>query len=48
LVKIVPRVGPKETAHSVIAIKVNSGATDNNNTEFRNININVESFVPLT
>ncbi len=48
LVKIVPRVGPKETAHSVIAIKVNSGATDNSNTEFRNININVESFVPLT
>lgn len=48
LVKIVPRVGPKETAHSVIVIKVNNGATDNNNTEFRNISINIESFVPLT
>jgi hypothetical protein len=48
LVKIIPRVGPKETAHSIIVIKVNKGQTDNNNTEFRNININVESFVPLT
>ena len=48
LVKIIPRVGPKETAHSVIVIKVNRGVTDNNNTEFRNININIESFVPLT
>lgn len=48
LVKIVPRVGPKETAHSIIVVKVNNGATDNNNTEFRNISINVESFVPLT
>ena len=48
LVKITPRVGPKETAHSIVVIKVNKGQTDNNNTEFRNININVESFVPLT
>lgn len=48
LVKITPRVGPKETAHSIVVIKVNKGQTDNNNTEFRNISINVESFVPLT
>ena len=48
LIKIIPRVGPKETAHSILVIKVNKGQTDNNNTEFRNISINVESFVPLT
>lgn len=48
LIKIVPRVGPKETANSIVVIKVNRGQTDNNNTEFRNISINVESFVPLT
>lgn len=48
LIKIIPRVGPKETANSIVVIKVNRGQTDNNNTEFRNISINIESFVPLT
>lgn len=48
LIKIVPRVGPKETAHSVLVIKVGRGSTDSSNTEFRNINISIESFVPLT
>lgn len=48
LIKIVPRVGPKETAHSIIVIKVNRGSTNASNTEFEDININVESFVPLT
>lgn len=48
LIKIVPRVGPKETAHSIIVIKVNRGSTNALNTEFEDININVESFVPLT
>ena len=48
LIKITPRVGPKETAHSIIVIKVSSGLTNTSNTEFRNIRINVESFVPLT
>ena len=45
LVKIVPRVGPKETAHSIVVIKVNRGQTDNNNTEFRKISIKA---YPLT
>ena len=48
LIKIIPRVGPKETAHSIIAIRVVSGHKDNTNTEFRNIKISVEVFVPLT
>ena len=48
LIKIVPRVGPKETAHSIVVIKVNRGSTNASNTEFEDININVESFVPLT
>lgn len=48
LIKIVPRVGPKETAHSVIAIRVTSGHKNTSNSEFRNVKISIEIFVPLT
>ena len=48
LIKIVPRVGPKENAQSVIAIRVISGHKDNSNSEFKNIRIGIEVFVPLT
>lgn len=48
LIKIIPRVGPKDTAHSVISIKVEKGIKDDENTEFRNIKISIEIFVPLT
>ena len=48
LVKIVPRVGPKETAHSVIAVRVARARGIVQNNEFKNINISVETFVPLT
>lgn len=48
LIKIIPRVGPKEDAKSLIAIRVVRGGKDTSNTEFRNIKIQIESFVPLT
>lgn len=48
LVKIVPRVGPHETAHSVVAVRVARGQGLAANGEFRNIVISVEIFVPLT
>lgn len=48
LIKIVPKVGPKEDAKSLIAIRVVRGSKDNSNTEFRNVKIQVETFVPLT
>lgn len=48
LIKIIPRVGPKETANSIIAIRVVNGHKDNSNSEFRNIKIGIEVFVPLT
>lgn len=48
LIKIVPRVGPKETAHSVVAVRVARGQGLASNNEFRNITIGVEIFVPLT
>lgn len=48
LVKIIPRVGPHETAHSVLAVRVARGQGLAANGEFRNIVISVEVFVPLT
>ena len=48
LIKIIPRVGPKETAQSIIALRVVNGNKIGANTEFRNIKISVEVFVPLT
>ena len=48
LIKIVPRIGPKETASSIISIRVVNGIKDPKNTEFRNIKISIEIFVPLT
>lgn len=48
LIKIIPRVGPKETAQSIIALRIVNGNKISANTEFRNIKISVEVFVPLT
>lgn len=48
LVKITPRVGPKETAHSIISMRFTRGRRNMNNNEFENISIAIESFVPLT
>lgn len=48
LIKVIPRVGPKETAHSIISIRVISGSRLSSNTEFKNVKIGIEVFVPLT
>lgn len=48
LIKIVPRVGPHETANSVVTVRVARGQGLASNGEFRNVVISVESFVPLT
>ena len=48
LIKVVPRVGPKETAQSLISIRVVNGLTNRGNSEFRNIGLGIEVFVPLT
>lgn len=48
LIRVIPRVGPKETANSIIAIKVVSANTNPQNNQFRDILINIEVFVPLT
>ena len=48
LVKIVPRVGPKETANSLIAMRMVRGITNKQNDEFRDATIQIEVFVPMT
>lgn len=48
LIKIIPRIGPKEDAKSLITIRVVRGSKIPSNTEFRNIKIQIETFVPLT
>ena len=48
LIKIIPRVGPKETANSMVVVKVVSARLDPNNTEFKNLTLEVEVFVPMT
>lgn len=48
LIKIVPVIGPKETAQSIISIRVVNGTTNLENSEFRDILLSVEIFVPVT
>ena len=48
LVKIVPRVGPKETAHSVVALRIARSRGLTSNSEFKNVSISLEVFVPMT
>lgn len=48
LIKIVPKLDPKETATSIISFRVVRGRKTSINGEFNNITINFEVFVPLT
>lgn len=48
LIKVIPRVGPKETAHSLITITVSRGSGLAANGEFKSLIIRLEIFVPMT
>ena len=48
LIKIVPYVDTKETANSIVAIRVEGGDINLINSEFKDITIVVENFVPFT
>ena len=48
LIKIVPRVSYKETAQSLITMRVVRGLANTGNNEFRNFEVDIEVFVPLT
>lgn len=48
LIKIVPRLGPTETAQSLISLRIVHGHRLLANKEFQNIELAIEIFVPLT
>lgn len=48
LIKIIPRIGPKEDSKSMIAIRVVKSSTLDANTEFKDVIIQIETFVPIT
>lgn len=48
LVKVVPRVGPKEDAKSMLGMRIVRGTQNSENMEFRDIMIQIEVFVPMT
>ena len=48
LIKVIPRVGPKDTATSLISLRVVDGTTNKSNNEFRDFSLAIEVFVPLT
>lgn len=48
LIKIIPRVGPKETAQSIIVLRVVRGRSNEGNNEFRDFELDIEVFVPMT
>lgn len=47
-VRIVPRIGPKETAHSIIVLRIARGRGLVSNKEFKNVMFSIETFVPQT
>ena len=48
LIKIVPVVEPRDDEKSVVAIRVTGGNRVSGNTDFRNVKISIEVFVPMT
>ena len=48
LIKVVPRVAYKETAKSIISLRVVRGIVSEDNMEIRGISLGIEVFVPLT
>ena len=48
LIKIVPVVEPREDEKSVVAIRITGGSRISGNTDFRNVKISIEVFVPMT
>lgn len=48
LIKVVPRIGFKETAKSIISLRLVRGTANPGNNEFRDFRLDIEVFVPLT
>lgn len=48
LIKIVPRTDPKDDSKSIIVVRIEHGNKLGENSEFKNVQIKIEVFVPLT
>ncbi len=48
LIKVIPKVNSRETSNSVITIEVVKGIKNTDNSEFKNLSIAIELFIPLT
>ena len=48
IIKVVPRIGSKETAQSFMTIRVVRGRNNAENDQFKDFEIDIEIFVPLT
>lgn len=48
VIKVVPRIGYKETAKSMVTMRVVRGRANPGNNEFRDFELDIEVFVPLT
>ena len=48
LIKVVPKVGTKDTANSVVVVYIQGAKGIGGNSEFRNVRVLVDVFVPMT
>ena len=48
LIRVVPKVGTKDNAQSILAIYISKGSTLGDNDEFRSISISIDIYTPLT
>lgn len=48
LIKLTPRIGPKETAQSMVTVRVDKAFQLESNPEFKTVIIAIETFVPNT
>lgn len=48
LIRITPKLEPKDTANSIIGLRIINGIPNGSNNEFRLVNFDFEVFVPMT
>lgn len=48
LIKILPRVGPRDTANSLVVLRIVNGLRLSENSEFKNVELEIGVFTPLT
>lgn len=48
LIKVIPRIGPKEDAKSIVCVSILKATKDDENNEFKDVDIVIDIYVPLT